>query len=102
MAGKLLNMSKVKQIIRLKENGVGLRTISRSVGVSRNTPPLLELSPTRKGNIVCWSRDQHRLVNRIRENFMYGLMKWALIVLYNCDFSGSNCFRAIRLYSTNQ
>jgi transposase len=37
MAGKLMNMSKVKQIIRLKENGVGLRTISRSVGVSRNT-----------------------------------------------------------------
>ena len=32
-----MNMSKVKQIIRLKENGVGLRTISRSVGVSRNT-----------------------------------------------------------------
>jgi len=37
MAGKLLNMSKVKQIIRLKENGIGLRTISRSLGVSRNT-----------------------------------------------------------------
>jgi len=32
-----MNMSKVKQIIRLKENGVGLRTISRSLGVSRNT-----------------------------------------------------------------
>lgn len=37
MAGKLTNMSKVKQIIRLKENGVGLRTISRSLGISRNT-----------------------------------------------------------------
>ena len=37
MAGKLMNMSKVKQIIRLIENGVGLRTISRSLGVSRNT-----------------------------------------------------------------
>ena len=37
MAGKLMNMSKVKQIIKLKENGVGLRTISRSLGVSRNT-----------------------------------------------------------------
>jgi transposase len=37
MAGKLLNMSKVKQIIRMKENGIGLRTIGRSVGVSRNT-----------------------------------------------------------------
>lgn len=37
MAGKLLNMSKVKQIIRLKENGVGIRTISRSLEISRNT-----------------------------------------------------------------
>ena len=30
-------MSKVKQIIRLKDNGVAIRNISRSVGVSRNT-----------------------------------------------------------------
>ncbi|MDZ7606861.1 MAG: HTH domain-containing protein [Cyclobacteriaceae bacterium] len=30
-------MSKVKQIIRLKENGVGLRAISKSMGISRNT-----------------------------------------------------------------
>ena len=37
MAGKLLNMSKVKQIIRLKENGVALQTISKSLGISRNT-----------------------------------------------------------------
>ena len=37
MAGKTLIMSKVKQIIRLKENGVALQTIARSVGISRNT-----------------------------------------------------------------
>ena len=37
MAGKILNMSKVKQIIRLRENGVALQTISRSLGISRNT-----------------------------------------------------------------
>lgn len=37
MAGKTLNMSKVKQIIRLRENGVALQTIARSVGISRNT-----------------------------------------------------------------
>jgi lambda repressor-like predicted transcriptional regulator len=37
MAGKLLNMSKVKQIIRLKENGVALQTISKRPGISRNT-----------------------------------------------------------------
>ena len=37
MAGKLMNMSKVKQIIRLKENGVALQTISKSLGISRNT-----------------------------------------------------------------
>ncbi|HYN44851.1 MAG TPA: IS21 family transposase [Candidatus Limnocylindrales bacterium] len=37
MAGKVINMSKVKQIIRLKENGVGLRAISKSMGISRNT-----------------------------------------------------------------
>ena len=30
-------MSKVKQIIRLRENGVALQTIARSVGISRNT-----------------------------------------------------------------
>lgn len=37
MAGKILNMSKVKQIIRLRENGIALQTISRSLGISRNT-----------------------------------------------------------------
>lgn len=37
MAGKLLNMSTVKQAIRLIENGIGLRTLSRSLGVSRTT-----------------------------------------------------------------
>lgn len=30
-------MSKLKQIIRLREKGVALQTISRSVGASRNT-----------------------------------------------------------------
>ena len=37
MAGEKLNMSKVKQIIRLREKGIALQTIARSVGVSRNT-----------------------------------------------------------------
>lgn len=37
MAGKLLDMSKIKQIIRLREKGVGLRTIARSLEISRNT-----------------------------------------------------------------
>ena len=37
MAGEQLKMSKLKQIIRLREKGVALQTISRSVGSSRNT-----------------------------------------------------------------
>ena len=37
MAGKLLNMSKVKQIIRLRTQGVAIQTISRSLDISRNT-----------------------------------------------------------------
>ena len=37
MAGEKLNMSKVKQIIRLREKGIALQVIARSVGISRNT-----------------------------------------------------------------
>lgn len=37
MAGKTITMSKVKQIIRLKERGVALQTIAKGVGISRNT-----------------------------------------------------------------
>lgn len=37
MAGKTIIMSKVKQIIRLRANGVALQTIAKAVGVSRNT-----------------------------------------------------------------
>lgn len=37
MAGEKLNMSKLKQIIRLREKGIALQTIARSVGASRNT-----------------------------------------------------------------
>ncbi len=37
MAGKLMNMSKVKQIIRLRTQGVAIQTISRSLDISRNT-----------------------------------------------------------------
>lgn len=37
MAGKPITMSKVKQIIRLRENGFGLQTIAKSVGIARNT-----------------------------------------------------------------
>jgi transposase len=37
MAGKILNMSKLKQIIRLREQGTGIQTISKGLGISRNT-----------------------------------------------------------------
>jgi transposase len=37
MAGKTITMSKVKQIILLRNNGIGLKTIAKAVGVSRNT-----------------------------------------------------------------
>lgn len=37
MAGKLIAMSKLKQIIRLRENGAALQTISKAVKSSRNT-----------------------------------------------------------------
>lgn len=37
MAGKTIIMSKVKQVIRLRSNGVALQTIAKAVGISRNT-----------------------------------------------------------------
>ena len=37
MAGTTITMSKVKQILRLKSDGVGLQTIAKAVGISRNT-----------------------------------------------------------------
>ena len=37
MAGKTLSMNKLKQIIRLREQGMGIQTISKGLGVSRNT-----------------------------------------------------------------
>jgi transposase len=37
MAGQTINMSKLKQIIRLRSNDVALQSISRAVGISRNT-----------------------------------------------------------------
>ena len=37
MAGKTIIMSKLKQIIRLRSNGVALQTIAKAVDVSRNT-----------------------------------------------------------------
>lgn len=37
MAGKIITMSKVKQIIRLRAKGVALQTIAKAVGISRNT-----------------------------------------------------------------
>ena len=33
MAGKTITMSKVKQIIRLRERGVALQTIAKGVGI---------------------------------------------------------------------
>ncbi len=37
MAGKAITMSKLKQIIRLRQNGTGLKTIATAVGISKNT-----------------------------------------------------------------
>ena len=37
MAGKTIIMSKLKQIIRLREDGVALQTIAKAVDISRNT-----------------------------------------------------------------
>ena len=37
MAGKTINMSKLKQIIRLRSDGVALQTIAKAVDISRNT-----------------------------------------------------------------
>jgi len=43
MAGKTITMSNLKQIIRLRRNGVSLQRISKDVGVSRNTVKKLKL-----------------------------------------------------------
>ncbi len=37
MAGKTIIMSKLKQIIRLRGDGVALQTIAKAVNISRNT-----------------------------------------------------------------
>lgn len=37
MAGKIIDMSKIKQIIRLRQGGMGLQPIAHAVGASRNT-----------------------------------------------------------------
>jgi transposase len=37
MAGKTINMIQLKQIIRLRSNGVSLQTIAKSVDIARNT-----------------------------------------------------------------
>ncbi len=37
MAGKTINMIQLKQIIRLRSNGVSLQTIAKSVNIARNT-----------------------------------------------------------------
>lgn len=37
MAGETITMSKVKQIIRLRNTGVALQTIGKAVGIARNT-----------------------------------------------------------------
>lgn len=37
MAGSTIIMSKVKQIIRLRKNGIALQTIAKGIGISRNT-----------------------------------------------------------------
>lgn len=37
MAGKTITMSNLKQIIRHRDNGMALQTISKILGISRNT-----------------------------------------------------------------
>ncbi len=37
MAGKTINMSKIKQVLRLRSNGTPLQTIAKAVQTSRNT-----------------------------------------------------------------
>lgn len=37
MAGQTIIMSKVKQIIRLRKNGVALQSIAKATSISRNT-----------------------------------------------------------------
>ena len=37
MAGKTIIMSKLKQIIRLRNEGIALQTIAKAVSISRNT-----------------------------------------------------------------
>ena len=37
MAGKTIIMSKLKQVVRLRANGVALQTIAKAVSLSRNT-----------------------------------------------------------------
>jgi transposase len=37
MAGKLIEISMPKQLLRLYEQGQGIKTISRTLGISRNT-----------------------------------------------------------------
>jgi transposase len=37
MAGQTINMAQLKQIIRLRDNGVALQTIAKAVSISRNT-----------------------------------------------------------------
>jgi transposase len=37
MAGKTITMSNLKQIIRHRDNGMALQTISKTLGISRNT-----------------------------------------------------------------
>lgn len=37
MAGKTITMNKLKQIIRLRKEGVALQTIAKAVDISRNT-----------------------------------------------------------------
>ena len=37
MAGQTINMAQVKQIIRLRSNGVALQSIAKVVNISRNT-----------------------------------------------------------------
>lgn len=56
MAGKTIIMSKLKQIIRLREGGVALQTIAKAAGISRNTVKkylrLIEVRGLRPGQLL--------------------------------------------------
>lgn len=57
MAGKTIVMSKLKQIIRLRNEGTPLQTIARTIGISRNTVKkylrIIEVREMQAAHLLC-------------------------------------------------